>query len=215
MDKVNATVKGQFTALPTKLGELDYKNRFIDIAVYFVISSFRSGNTSKVSYDKITKVLHISKRDAIQAVSELIEKGFFIVKKEMMTISLFNHNKYFFNKAYDCNFEMISPDLLKKGLKAKQIGLLIYLKLNSISGWYYYKDYSDLARKLGCTRQTASKLIKELGEYFKASKAGGIQFTNTIFTFKKEIDIIIPTISMDGTPDSNYEKQNFKQFIAI
>lgn len=202
-----------FVMIPRDLGGIESKNKFLDLAVYFTISRFRCGNSSKISYNKIVEYLGISKTDAVKAVKDLKENGF--IKYDSIPIyDVYYYNEYYFSKT--SNFEMISPDLLKKGLKAKQIGLLIYLKLNSISGWYYYKDYSDLARKLGCTRQTASKLIKELGEYFKVSKSGGIQFTNKIFTFKKEIeeiDIIIPTISMDGTPDKAYEEQINRNYI--
>lgn len=174
-----------FVLIPKKLGELNTKNRYIDIAVYFVIRSYYCNGKAAIGYKKIQEKLGISNRDIIKAINDLKEEKLLTYKYVNSDNNDYVFNEYTFNKDYDRCFEMVGTSLIGQNLKAKQIGLLIYLKLNSISGWYYYKDYTDLASKLGCTRQTASKTIKDLEAFIRPSKAGGIQFINKIFTFKE------------------------------
>ena len=166
------------------MSEIEGKHRYLDIAVYFTIRCFKCDNTSRISYEKIVDKLGITKKDAIKAVKEMVELKIISYKQIPSEHNSFKFNEYYFDKELDQHFEMVGRDLLEQNLKAKQIGLLIYLKLDSLFGWYRFRDYTELGKKLGCTRQTASKYIKELSDYIEPSKAGGIHFTNKIFTFK-------------------------------
>lgn len=158
-----------FVLIPKKLSEIESKHRYLDIAVYYVIRYFKCDTTSRISFDKIVEKLNITKKDAIKAVKELVALEIITYKQIPSENNDFKFNEYYFDKALDNSFEMVGRELLEQNLKAKQIGLLIYLKLKSVSGWYRFKDYADLGKKLGCTRQTASKYIKDLSGYIEPS----------------------------------------------
>lgn len=173
-----------FVLVPKELSKIDSKNRYLDIAVYYVIRFVESNYVSRISLDKICKKLHITKRDAIKAVRELKELKILDYIQIPSEVNDYKFNEYHFNKELDKRFEKIGKDLLTENLKAKQIGLLIYLKLISEFGWLRFKNITEFANIVGVTRQTASKYIKDLSTYIELSKVNGLHFINNIFTFK-------------------------------
>ena len=174
----------QFVLIPKKLRELDSKHRYLDIAVYFTIRCFLNGRNACISYKKIKEKIHINDRDIKTAITELKDNKLLTYRYKDSVNNDFVYNEYYFDKSLDKHFEMVGIDLLKCNLKAKQIGILIYLKLNSVSNWFRFKDYKELGSNLGVSRQTASKYINELSDFIEPSKAGGVHFINKIFTFK-------------------------------
>lgn len=185
MSNISAYVNTGFVIMPKELTRIDTKHRFLDIAIYFVLKSHCCNGKSRIGFDKITAKLNISKRDASLALKELKELGYINCEQLPSDKNQYVFNEYEFTSNLDAGFEMIGRELINQNLKAKQIGLLIYLKLASEFGWYRFRDYTELGKKLGVTRQTASKYIKDLKDYIEPSKAGGLHFINQIFTFKE------------------------------
>lgn len=184
MNDFNAYINKGFVIIPKELTSIDTKHRYLDLAVYFILKYHCTNGKSRIGMNKITSKLNISKRDSNLAIKELVKLGHITYKQLPSDKNQYDFNEYTFTSKLESGFEMVGRELLEQNLKAKQIGLLIWLKLNSVSGWYRFKDYTDLGNKLGCTRQTASKYIKDLSDYIEPSNAGGIHFTNKIFTFK-------------------------------
>ena len=176
----------QFVKVPKKLGTLEPKDRYLAIAVYFAIRSRQDSITLKARYSQehIADQLGICKRDVIKALEILKKNKLITVEQLKSKNNAFEFSQYSFID-YD-NFEMIDVNFLYEKIPAKYKGLLIYIKLNCEANWYRYKNITDFASKIGVTRKTASKYLKDLDKYIEPSKVEGLHFTSKLFTLKEQ-----------------------------
>lgn len=196
MTDFNASIKSGFVIVPKELASIDTKHRYLDIAVYYVLKYYCCNGKSRISWNKISAILGISKRDVNTAIKELKQLGHIDYIKLPSDKNDYEFNEYNFTSELKVGFEMIGKDLINQNLKAKQIGLLIYLKLASEFGWFHFNTIKEFAEMIGVTRQTASKYIKDLSAYIEPSKVGGLHFINQIFTFKEQNQTVKTNIEL-------------------
>lgn len=122
----------------------------------------------------MNKALQILKKNKLITVEQLKSRN-----------NAFEFSQYSFID-YD-NFEMIDINFLYEKIPAKYKGLLIFIKLNceTNSNWFRYKTITEFASKIGVTRKTASKYLKDLDKYIEPSKVEGLHFISEYFTLKE------------------------------
>lgn len=157
----------QFIKLPTTLRNLTNKHRYIDLAVYLTIRSTENDGKSKYGWDKIARKLSISKQTVGESLRRLEEIKVIKIKQEQSSKIDGVYNIYEFIDTD--SFVAIRYDLLDKGLKGKNLGILLYLQLQSDFDILPIKK-SELPTLLGCTDRTVRNYLKELSNYIKVKK---------------------------------------------
>lgn len=177
----------QFITITRKFLDFKLKNRYLDLAVYAVLKSCKTDNISHISYNKISKRLGISKSYIKIALDELTENNLVYINK--VQGKEYDFNEYKFNKDFEVSVEYIRYSVFEEPLKAKELGILLYLKLISEGNWLDFKNFSELGNILGMSRQTAAKYIKGFNKYLEPSKVCGYRFINPNFTVSNYTDL--------------------------
>ena len=154
----------RFIQIPRKFLALKTGTKFIDVLVYAAIDFQKDSTThkSRIGLRTIADKYNIALSKVEDAVKRLKTNGFLDYIQLKLEVNDYVFNEYTLPKSKD--FLMLNPDLLVQELKPKEKGVLIYLQLiaevdlNDIAE----TTIEGIANRMGITRQTTSKYLKQL-----------------------------------------------------
>lgn len=154
----------RFIQIPRKFLALKTGTKFIDVLVYAAIDFQKDSTThkSRIGLRTIADKYNIALSKVEDAVKRLKTNGFLDYIQLKSEVNDYVFNEYTLPKSKD--FLMLNPDLLVQELKPKEKGVLIYLQLIAEIG---INDIAEttiegIANRMGITRQTTSKYLKQL-----------------------------------------------------
>lgn len=162
----------RFIKIPRKFLSLKEGTKFIDVLVYAAIVLHTDAETgkSRIGIRTIAEKYNISKQKVEEAVERLKKGEYLNYSKLPSSVNDYVFNEYEFPVIKD--FLMLDPELLAQDLKPKERGILIYLQLIAEMGIndIVATTIEDIANRIGVTRQTMSKHLKNFTDKNQITK---------------------------------------------
>lgn len=157
----------QFLQIPRKLLELKGNTKFLDILVYSVIETCKTNGKSRIAMQTISEKYKIPYKSVELSIRRLEKEELIKIDQHKCENSEYVFNEYSFpliiKDKMSTPYIELDPAILKLELAPKDRGVLIALHLLTEVGinQVLITTGTELAGRLGITRQTASKYLKK------------------------------------------------------
>lgn len=162
----------RFVQIPRKFLELKAGTKFLDVLVYAIIDNQKDSTTrkSRIAMRTMATKYNIPLSKVELAVKRLKMAGFIDYTQLESEVNDYVFNEYTLAEHRD--FLMLDPKLLTQDLKPKERGILIYLQLIAEMGLnaIIATTIEDIANRIGITRQTMSKHLKNFTDKNQITK---------------------------------------------
>lgn len=157
----------QFLQIPRKLLELKGNTKFLDILVYSVIETCKTNGKSRIAMQTISEKYKIPYKSVELSIRRLEKEELIKIDQHKCENSEYVFNEYSFpliiKDKMSTPYIELDPTILSLELAPKDRGVLIALHLLTEIGinQVLITTGTELAGRLGITRQTASKYLKK------------------------------------------------------